>query len=129
MYDVTSLLNMGTLIPLVVEFGLGFGFGYYFGKFVRALICLLVLGFIGGAIDYAQFVTLSNTVTQKLGVTPQQFLNVTSAILPLLALTVIGSVTSLTVSSPCYFSSADLRSTSLFCKVTYSFSACFLTTL
>lgn len=93
MYDVASLLNTGTLIPLVVEFGLGFGFGYYLGKFVRALIGLLVLGFIGVVINYAQFVTLSSTVTQKLGVTPQQFLNVISAILPLLALTVIAPLT------------------------------------
>jgi large-conductance mechanosensitive channel len=93
MYDFTSLLNAGTLIPLAVEFGLGFGFGYYLGKFVRALIGLLVLGFIGVAINYAQFVTLSSTVAQKLGVTPQQFLNVITAILPLLALTVIAPLT------------------------------------
>jgi len=51
MYDVTSLLNSGTLIPLVIDFGLGFGLGYYLGKFVRALIGLLVIGFIGVAIN------------------------------------------------------------------------------
>jgi large-conductance mechanosensitive channel len=93
MYDFTSLLNTETLIPIVVEFALGFGFGYYLGKFVKALIGLLVMGVIGVAINYAQFVTLSNTVTQKLGVTPQQFLNVISAILPLLALTIIAPLT------------------------------------
>jgi hypothetical protein len=93
MYDVASLLNIGTLIPLVIDFGLGFGLGYYLGKFVRALIGLLVLGIIGVAINYAQFVMISNTVTQKLGVTPQQFLNVISAILPLLALTVVAPLT------------------------------------
>jgi len=93
MYDVTSLLNSGTLIPLVIDFGLGFGLGYYLGKFVRALIGLLVIGFIGVAINYAQFVMISNTVTKKLGVTSQQFLNVISAILPLLALTVVAPLT------------------------------------
>jgi hypothetical protein len=93
MYDVASLLNIGTLIPLVVDFGLGFGLGYYLGKFVRALIGLLVIGFIGVAINYAQFVMISNTVAQKFNITPQEFLNVISAILPLLALTVVAPLT------------------------------------
>ena len=78
---------------MVVEFGLGFAFGYYLGKFVKALLGLLVLGFVGVLINYAQFVTLSETVTQKLGVTPRQFIDVISAILPLLALTVLAPLT------------------------------------
>ncbi len=93
MFDIASLLATGSLISLIVEFALGFAFGYYLGKFVRALLGLIVLGFIGVMINYAQFVTLSSTVTQKLGVTPQQFINVISAILPLLALTVLAPLT------------------------------------
>lgn len=93
MFDIGSLFATGSLISLVVEFGLGFAFGYYLGKFVKALLGLLVLGFVGVLINYAQFVTLSETVTQKLGVTPRQFIDVISAILPLLALTVLAPLT------------------------------------
>ena len=93
MFDIGSLFATGSLISLIVEFGLGFAFGYYLGKFVKALLGLLVLGFVGVLINYVQFVTLSETVTQKLGVTPQQFIDVISAILPLLALTVLAPLT------------------------------------
>lgn len=93
MYDVISLFTTATFISLAVEFALGFAFGYYLGKFVRALLGLMVLGFIGVAINYAQFTALSNMVTQKLDVTPQQFLNVVSTILLFLGLTVIAPLT------------------------------------
>jgi uncharacterized membrane protein (Fun14 family) len=89
MFDVASLFATGSLISLVVEFGLGFALGYYLKKYVKAMLGLLALGFIGVLINYAQFVTLSENVTQKLGVTPQQFIDVITAILPFLALTVI----------------------------------------
>jgi hypothetical protein len=60
---------------------------------VKAILGLLVLSFIGILINYAQFVALSDTVTQKLGATSEQFINIVSAILPLLALAVIAPLT------------------------------------
>lgn len=93
MFDIASLFATGSIVSLVVEFALGFAFGYYLKKFVKTILGLLALSFIGVLINYAQFVALSDTVTQKLGVTSEQFINIVSAILPLLALTVIAPLT------------------------------------
>ena len=93
MYDIASLFTTTSFITIAVEFALGFAFGYYLRKFVKAILGLIVLGFIGVALNYAQFIALSDAVTQKLGVSPGEFMNVVSAILPFLALTVIAPLT------------------------------------
>ena len=53
MFDIASLFATGSFVALVVEFALGFAFGYYLKKFVKAILGLLLLGFIGVLINYA----------------------------------------------------------------------------
>jgi hypothetical protein len=89
MVDITSFFGMATYISILVEFALGFGFGYFLGKFVKALFGLIVMGFIGVALNFSQFVALSNTVLQELGVSQSQFITIVSAILLFLSVTVL----------------------------------------
>ncbi len=93
MYDIISLFTTTTYITLAMEFALGFGFGYFLGKLVKAIIGLLVLGFIGVIINYTQFVALSDAVIQKSGVSQTQFINVIGTVLLFLGLTVIAPLT------------------------------------
>jgi hypothetical protein len=88
MVDVASFFGMATYITILVEFALGFGFGYFLGKFVKALLGLIVMGFIGVALNFTQFVALSNTVLQELGVSQSQFITIVSTILLFLGVTV-----------------------------------------
>lgn len=80
---------MATYITILVEFALGFGFGYFLGKFVKALLGLIVMGFIGVALNFTQFVALSNTVLQELGMSQSQFITVVSTIILFLGMTVL----------------------------------------
>jgi small-conductance mechanosensitive channel len=93
MVDVTSFFGMATYITILVEFALGFGFGYFLGKFVKALLGLIVMGFIGVALNFTQFIALSNTVLKELGVSQSQFITIASTILLFLGLTVIAPLT------------------------------------
>ena len=93
MYDIISLFTTTTYITLAVEFALGFGFGYFLGRLVKAVIGLLILGFIGVIINYTQFVALSDAVIQKLGVSQTVFINVATTVLLFIALTVIAPLT------------------------------------
>jgi len=89
MYDVVSLFTTATYITLAVEFAFGFALGYYLGKLVKALIGLMILGFIGVMVNYPQFVALSDAVVQQLGVSPSQFASVASVIFLFIGLTII----------------------------------------
>lgn len=89
MVDITSFFGMATYITILVEFALGFGFGYFLGKFVKALLGLIVMGFIGVALNFTQFVALSNTVLQELGMSQSQFITVVSTIILFLGMTVL----------------------------------------
>ena len=93
LFEFVSLFTTATYITLAVEFAFGFGLGYFAGKLVKAVIGLMVLGFIGAAVNYTQFVALSDAVVQQLGVTPAQFVNVAGVILLFLGLTVIAPIT------------------------------------
>jgi hypothetical protein len=93
MYEIASLFTTATYITLAVEYAFGFGLGYFMGKLVKALIGLMVLGFISVAVNYTQFVALSNTIIQQLGVSQAQLINVTGIILLFLGLTVIAPLT------------------------------------
>lgn len=93
MVDITSFFGTATYITILVEFALGFGFGYFLGKFVKALLGLIVMGFIGVALNFTQFVALSNTVLQELGVSQAQFMTIASTILLFLGLTVLAPLT------------------------------------
>ena len=53
----------------------------------------MVLGFVGAAVNYTQFVALSNTVVQQLGISQAQLVNVAGIILLFLGLTVIAPIT------------------------------------
>jgi hypothetical protein len=68
---------------------LGFGFGYFLGKFVKALLGLIVMGVIGVALNFTQFVALSNEVLSELGVSQSQFITIVSTIVLFLGLTVL----------------------------------------
>ncbi|HVP41412.1 MAG TPA: hypothetical protein VMS95_05620 [Candidatus Krumholzibacteriaceae bacterium] len=89
MVDITAFFGTATYITIIVEFALGFGFGYFLGKFVKALLGLIVMGFIGVALNFTQFVALSNTVLQELGVSQSQFITIVSTIVLFLGLTVL----------------------------------------
>lgn len=89
MVDITSFFGMTTYISILVEFALGFGFGYFLGKFVKAMLGLIVMGFIGVALNFSQFVALSNTVLQGLSVSQSQFITIVSTILLFLSVTVL----------------------------------------
>lgn len=93
MFEFISLFTTATYITIAVEFGLGSAFGYFLGKLVKAMIALLVLGFIGVMINYTQFVVLSDAVIQNLGVSSSQFISVVSTVLLFLSLTVIAPLT------------------------------------
>lgn len=80
---------MTTYITILVEFALGFGFGYFMGKFVKALLGLIVMGIIGLALNFTQFVALSNTVLQELNVSQSQFIAVVTTIVLFLGVTVL----------------------------------------
>lgn len=93
MFEFVSSLTTATFITLAVEFAFGFGLGYFAGKLVKAVIGLMVLGFVGAAVNYTQFVALSNTVVQQLGISQAQLVNVAGIILLFLGLTVIAPIT------------------------------------
>ena len=93
LFEFVSLFTTATYITLAVEFAFGFGLGYFAGKLVKAVIGLIVLGFIGAAINYTQFVALSDAVVKQLGITSAQFTNVAGTILLFLGLTVIAPIT------------------------------------
>jgi hypothetical protein len=93
MVDITSFIGTATYVTVLLEFALGFGFGYFLGKLVKAFIGLIVMGIIGVAINYTQFVALSNTVLQELGVNQAQFINIASTIFLFLGLTVLAPLT------------------------------------
>jgi len=89
MIDITSFFGVTTYITILVEFALGFGFGYFMGKFVKALLGLIVMGIIGLALNFTQFVALSNTVLQELNVSQSQFIAVVTTIVLFLGVTVL----------------------------------------
>ena len=93
MFEFASLFTTATYITLAVEFAFGFGLGYFVGKITKALIGLMVLGFVGVMVNYSQFVALSNAIVQQLGISQAQFMNVASIILLFLGLTVIAPLT------------------------------------
>jgi hypothetical protein len=93
LYDVVSLFTTATYITLAMEFAFGFGLGYFAGKLVKAFIGLLALGFIGAMVNYTQFMALGNSLTQQLGVSQAQLMNVAGLILLFLGLTVIAPLT------------------------------------
>jgi hypothetical protein len=88
MVDVTSFFGMATYITIILEFALGFGFGYFLGKFVKALLGLVVMGFIGVALNFTQFAALSSTVLKELGVSQSQFITIVNTIVLFLGITV-----------------------------------------
>jgi hypothetical protein len=89
MVDITLFFGTATYITILVEFALGFGFGYFLGKFVKALLGLIVMGFIGVALNFTQFIALSNTVLQELGVDQSKFITIVSTIVLFFGLTVL----------------------------------------
>lgn len=93
LFEFVSLFTTAMCITLTVEFAFGFGLGYFAGKLVKAVIGLMVLGFIGAAVNYTQFVALSDAVVQQLGVSQTQLVNVAGVILLFLGLTVIAPIT------------------------------------
>ncbi|HML03090.1 MAG TPA: hypothetical protein VK487_06920 [Candidatus Bathyarchaeia archaeon] len=92
MYDIVSSFTTATYITLLVEFAFGFGLGYFAGKFVKAFIGLIVLGFIGAMVNYTQFINLSSSLIKQLGISQAQLINVAGLILFLLGLTVIAPI-------------------------------------
>jgi len=93
MVDITAFFGTATYITILVEFALGFGFGYFLSKFVKALLGLILMGFIGVALNFTQFMALSTTVLQELGVDQSKFLTIVSTILLFLGLTVLVPMT------------------------------------
>jgi hypothetical protein len=93
MYEIASFFTTTTYVTLGVEFVFGFGLGYFAGKLVKALIGLMILGFVGVMVNFTQFVALSDAVIGQLGVSPAQFMNVASVIILFLGLTVIAPLT------------------------------------
>lgn len=89
MIDIASFFGMATYITILVEFALGFGFGYFLGKFVKALLGLIVMVFIGLALNFTQFVALSDTVLQELDVSQSQFMTTVSTIVLFVGVTVL----------------------------------------
>ena len=89
MVDITSFFGMATYVTMLVEFALGFGFGYFLGKFVKAMLGLIVMGFIGVALNFTQFATLGSKVLQEFGVSQSQFITIVSMIALFLSITVL----------------------------------------
>jgi hypothetical protein len=89
MIDIASSFGTATYVTILVEFAMGFGFGYFLGKFVKVLLGLIVMGFIGVALNFTQFVALSNTVLHEFHVSQSQFITIGSAIVLFLGITVL----------------------------------------
>lgn len=85
--------NPTTYAVLIVEFILGFAFGYYFRKLIKALIGLMILGFIGVALNYAQFIMLKDALAESIQIGPETFTNVIGLITMILGLTVLAPLT------------------------------------
>jgi len=50
--SIMPLLNATLGIAVIMEFAFGLALGYYFHKLIKALIALMILGFIGFLINY-----------------------------------------------------------------------------
>ncbi len=82
------LSNPATYVALIVEFVLGLAFGYYFRKLIKALIGLMILGFISMALNYTQFIMLKDMLVENLNIGPETLMDIIGLTTMVLGLTV-----------------------------------------
>jgi hypothetical protein len=87
------LSNPATYTALIIEFVLGLAFGYYFRKLITALLGLMILGFIGVALNYAQFMMLKDVLVEHLDIGAGTLMDVIGLITIVLGLTVLAPLT------------------------------------
>ena len=83
------LSNPATYMALIIEFVLGLAFGYYFRKLIKALIGLMILGFIGVALNYTQIMMLKDALAEHLDIGPEVLMDIVGLTTMILGLTVL----------------------------------------
>jgi len=85
---IEILSNPATYVALIVKFVLGLPFGYYFRKLIKALIGIMILGFIGIALNYTQLIMLKDMLVENLNIGPETLMDVVGLTTMVLGLTV-----------------------------------------
>jgi len=83
------LTNPSSFIPIIVELVVGIAFGYYFRKLVKGLIGLVIVSFIGMALNYSQFLALKDAITAELDISPEKFMRIVNLVTATIGLTVL----------------------------------------
>lgn len=83
------LSNPPTYMALIIEFVLGLAFGYYFRKLIKALVGLMILGFIGVALSYTQLMMLKDALAEHLNIGPETLMDIVGLTTMILGLTVL----------------------------------------
>lgn len=91
--SILPLLNVTLGVAVLMEFAFGLALGYYFHKLIKALIALMILGFIGILINYTQFLALKDALVGQLGISADKFIGLIGLITLVLGLTVVAPIT------------------------------------